>query len=78
MNTVLILAGLGIVGLVIATLFSRKDDKKIEALEVKKAEDQKQLDALQKEQAGLKDAATASQAHATEEQKKDFWKEELK
>lgn len=77
MNVVLVLCGLGIVGLVIATLLSRKDDKKIQELEAKKADDQVQLDKLQKEQAGLHDAAVASQANKTEKEKQEFWDKEL-
>lgn len=77
MNIVLVLIGLGLIGIAWAALSSRKDDKKIQELEDKKIADQKQLEALQKEQAGLKDAVTRSQEHATEADKKTFWEEEL-
>lgn len=78
MNTVLVLGCLGIVGLVIATLLGRKDDKKQAELQAKKDEDQAQLNKLKEQQTHLKDNATASESNASEEHKDEFWKDELK
>jgi hypothetical protein len=77
MNDVLIIGALATAVLIYMFFKDLKDNKQIAALEVKKAEDEKQLGVLKTEQAGLKDAAVASQINATEEQKKDFWNAEL-
>lgn len=77
MTEILIVGTLGIIAIAIGSLMGRNKDKKIQALETAKAADQTQLDALQKTESSLKDIATVQQANATEEQKKEFWNEEL-
>ena len=66
--TVIILAGI--------YYLSSKGNKAIQSLDKTKATDQAAIDALKAQD--LKAQATAEQSNATEEQKQDFWKKDLK